>query len=935
MHQIRLKDLNEYNLFTGKENNLILRALMLSLNEIEIDLKNTLPKYPLIRLFNSNDVQLTDITIVSFEKEKKISIKGQYKTNENYKVIIGNDIENVILNPLPGGILDTLYYCNDDNFGVTVFNNSVYFKVWSPPAIRIELLLFDKEEKIVNTSVPILLGVTKPGVWEISIKPEDFNLTSLDGYFYQYLVTAYGSQRIALDPYAISMASFNSASNDKIGKGAIIDIKSPKANPPDFKKNYSNDKFIENNCDIIAYEINVRDFTIMPGIVEDEIAGSYKGFIQKSEYIKDLGITHVQLMPVSNAYTQNEQNRAFTNKKSEQSHYNWGYDPMNYFTLEGRYSTNPSNPYARIYEFKALIQNLHDSGIGVILDVVFNHTFIADTFENIAPGCYYRLTKDYKISGHTGAGSTIESRLKQVRKLILDVLLFFIREYQIDGFRFDLMSFMDKETIRLIREKAGYAYNPENPEELILQGEAWNFTDLENDAFVKTDYESLNIGIFNDTFRDSVSGNGHFYGYIQGNNGEAGRVASGIVGGVKSYDNNVLPFDKNIFFSPYNLFAQEPSDCLNYLSVHDGLTLWDKIKLSLNDSNKNERLTLMKFAYAILFTSQGKIILHGGDEILRTKPLSDYDTEKHRAFTSEKIEEEEYTKFFHENSYCSNDFTNMFRWNRLNDEFSDLSIELLEYLKGLIKMRRYYSAFRLNTAHKINTSLKFLNDTEVIKEKVNSFNSYKLQQFSVCFINGKPDETYYLTGEIHKTNPNPLHNPYKIVFDKNGSAKITFNKAEIENFDLQKWENPRNLNIKLVKTPGNWDYPEYAYTNYGDNAICPENLNENNEIVIDLSKIDFKSFSNHIEKQTEYIAYVIENNDSITTSISAKRFLIIHNPLNSVITINFNTINLRNAYIIADNKNAGICKLTQSQVIIEDNCVKVPEKSSTVIVCIE
>jgi len=407
MQQITLKNLNEYNLFTNKENILIHRALMISLQEIDVFLKADLPKNPLIQLFDSSNNQINDILITLFEDQKKISLSGNFKSNENYAVKIANESSSVILNPEPGGILDTLYYCEDDDFGILFIDNKIRFKVWSPPAVRIELMFYEPNESIFETPKPIFLNNCKPGVWEIEINPEELHLNSLDGFFYQYKVFAYGEQHLALDPYAFSMASFNPESIDKIGKAAIVNLKSTKANPPVSAKKYSNFNHIADECDLILYEINVRDFTIQPGVVDDEIAGTFKGFTEKSSYIKELGVTHIQLMPVNNAYTQNEQNRSYTNKKSRIPNYNWGYDPMNYFTLEGRYSTNPFDPYARIYEFKELVNKMHDMGIGVILDVVFNHTYIADTFENIAPGCYYRLTRDSNISGHTGAGSSL------------------------------------------------------------------------------------------------------------------------------------------------------------------------------------------------------------------------------------------------------------------------------------------------------------------------------------------------------------------------------------------------------------------------------------------------------------------------------------------------------------------------------------------------
>ncbi len=926
MQVIKIKDLKDYCLFSNDENKLISKALLISLEEIIVYINENLSGRSLIQLFDSNHEQVDNLTIRLFEQERKIVINGSFKTKENYIVKIGNETQYVILNPEPGGILDTIYFCDDEDFGAKINNGSVKFKVWSPPAIQIELLLYNHNQQLIETPACLFLHCTKPGIWEIEIDPYKIGLDSLESCFYQYKVMAYGKQHLALDPYALSMAFFNVELYDSVGKAAILNINSPKAVPSGFRKNYTNFQHISDVCDLIVYEINVRDFTIEPGTVDQEIAGTFKGFLHKSDYLHELGITHIQLMPVNKAYTQNEQNKEFTGKKSKHSNYNWGYDPMHYFTLEGRYSTNPNDPYCRIFEFRELIQNMHDKGIGVILDIVFNHTYLADTFETIAPGCYYRLTTDYRISDHTGAGATIESRRKQVGKLFIDVLNYFVKEFHIDGFRFDLMSFMDIETLKQIRTKVGRCYNPENPDELILHGEAWNFTDIENQAFTKSKFESLNIGIFNDSFRDSVSGNSHYYGFIQGNVNETGRLASGIVGGIKTYDNSVLPFDLSSFFNPYNLFAKEPGDCLNYLSVHDGLTLWDKLNISYNGDRK-ERLNLMKFAYSILFTSQGKIILHGGDEILRTKPPGDYDTEKHRAITSDSVTEEENSLYFHENSYCSNDYTNMFRWSRLTNEYSKDAHELLEYTKGLIAFRRAASAFRYKNAELIEKNLIFLDPDGIEKNQIHSFNSYKLEKFTIIFINGKPFDTCWLIGEIHKENPNPVNNPYKIIFDETGTARITFKKSEIEQFDLEKWENRRTLNIKLVKTPGNWDYLENAYSNFGDNALCPEMLNDRNEITIDLRVQDYKALSVRKENKVDFIAFSVKdiNHDC------GRMYLVIYNPFNHELAAGFSSIDLTDATTIVDSNHAGIDPILNSDVKISGRTVYLPGKSTAVL----
>ncbi len=918
MQLLTLKNLKNYNLFSCKDNNIILNALLYSDSEIKIKLKKQFSEDSAIKLFNHlNKEVCIDKTDISQDK-LSITLEGNFKFSYNYSITINNESANVILNSAIGGILDR-YFFSDDDFGITFTGkNKIKFKLWSPPAVSVELLFFDKNQQPVVLRKRIFLKNTGNGIWETeSDKPDN-------AVFYQYKIKAYGKEYTALDPYAKSMAVFDAGSEDKTGKAAIINLKSGKANPPYFKKKYRNFDFTENETDIISYEVNIRDFTIQPGVVDGNIAGTFKGFIEKIPYLKKLGITHVQLMPVNKTFTQKEINRKYTGKTATESNYNWGYDPMNFFTPEGRYSTNPYDPHTRIYELKEMIQALHDADIGVILDVVFNHTYIADTFEKIAPGCYYRLNDDYTISGYTGAGASIESRRKQVRKFIIDVLKFWVEEYYIDGFRFDLMSFFDKETMKQIRNEVGRTYNPDNPNELILQGEAWDFTDLKDNAFVKTDYDSLNIGIFNDTFRDAVAGNGKNHGFIHGNQHETSRLVSAITGAVKSYDSDCMPYNKDVFFNPYNLFAKEPVDCLNFMSIHDGLTLWDKINLTVKDTSKKERLRLMKFAYAILFTSQGKIILHGGDEILRTKPLADFDKERHRALTSDFVDKEEDSIFFHKNSYCSPDYTNMFRWDRLTNEYSEFANELLTYVKGLIKMRRYFSVFRFNTAEEINKNIDFIDENCEKKLNIHSFKSYKLQKLILKFINGKAGETLCLTGEIHKKEANPEDNPYILKFNEYGEAEIEFTKNNIHDFDLQKWDYTRNLNFKLVKTPGKWDFNPKYYSDFGHNSVSPESINEKFEVIIDLSRKDFKNIKSDKFSDKNYIAYKIKNLN--------KEFIIIHNAQNEDLNLQIKEIeNPKDWSVILDNKTAGTKLVKNSEILIKKNEIIIPEKSSSVI----
>lgn len=932
MQQLTLEKLNKYNLFSKEDNKLLLRALFISKNKIEVVFKQSISKDIKIELFNHFNTKINNFEIIFPEEKNKLFLKGRFNINVNYYIKFKNELAFAIYNPKINGILDTNFFSNEDDFGVKINeNNTASFKIWSPPAVKVELLLFNPNQERLKLQKTLFFKKTYPGIWEFTLNPKEVGLLILDGIYYQYKITAYGKERIALDPYAKSMAVFNNSSDDNVGKGVIMSVNSGRAYPSKFEKHYSNFKHIENETDIIAYEINIRDYSIQPDYVDNKIAGTFKALTENVDYLKKLGISHVQLMPVNKAYTQNELKKKYTGKSAKESNYNWGYDPMNYFTIEGRYSTNPYKPYNRIVEFREMVQRLHDAGIGVILDVVFNHTYIADTFENIAPGCYYRHTENYNISGHTGAGATIESRRKQVRKFIIDVLKFYVKEYHIDGFRFDLMSFHDKETMKQIRNKVGLAYNPENKNELILQGEAWNFTDLKKDAVVKADFDSQNIAVFNDTFRDALAGDGEKHGFIHGNTNETSKLASAIVAGLNSFDNEKLPFNKDIFFNSYNLFAEEPTDCLNFMSVHDGFTLWDKINLTIKDESKKERLRLIKFAYSILLSSQGKIILHGGDEILRSKALSDFDKEKHRAHTSDNIDTELDTIFFHENSYSSNDYTNMFRWERLTNEYAEFANELLEFVKGLIKMRRNISAFRFNNKEDINKNITFLDNAYSEKNTIHSFKSWKLKELTLNFKNGIAGEKYFLCGEVHKNEANPTNNYYILQFNKTGKATIRFNKNEIKNFNIQKWDNSRNLNFKLVKTAGKWDFNKSQYSDFGYNSISPESVNKNFEAEIDLSKKDFKNIKANNFNERNYIAYLIDNKKvTKNKKNNSQKILVIHNAGNERLYFCFSELNPETCYTILDSKNAGNSKILKTDIEIKKGQIIVPRKCTAI-----
>lgn len=599
-----------------------------------------------------------------------------------------------------------------DDLGVTFKEDgTTKIKVWAPNIKNVLLNLYSKNDPqrlIFSKNMAKL----EDDIWSIILKEMETGYLNLDKFFYDFKVEHLdGSVKYALDPYAKSMASFVPDEDiDNIGRGAIVSMDSEEAGEKPTSIGMSN---LGSPTDMVAYEIHIRDFTIGIGMKD---AGTFKAFYEYDkgiEHLKELGVTHVQFLPIQNYFTVDEGNKKYNELGSS---YNWGYDPHNYFTPEGWLAADAENPYGRIKELRNLVNKLHENGIGVIMDVVYNHTYNWDIFENLTPGSYYRMFGE-SISGGTGAGPTLESRNPMVRKLIIDSIKFFIDEYGIDGFRFDLMGFMDIETMIEIRKAVG--------DNIILQGEAWNFTDLPvNEAPVKGHIANyphrINLAVFNDSTRDSYLGKIHEKGFVQGNYDFTDICRAGIIGNIIDY------YDKSVSIDLYHRFAYSPNETLQYLSIHDGFTLWDKINLSYNGTMK-ERIHLSKFSLGMLFTSQGKVIIQGGTEIGLTKPLGarhqPKDPESDRAHTSEFINFDDdigNITHYHENSYSSSDFVNKIRWERKENH---LFKGLYNYCAGLIKLRRYVNAFRYSTSENIKKGLKFI--------LVDDFNAYRVIAYTL------------------------------------------------------------------------------------------------------------------------------------------------------------------------------------------------------------
>ncbi|HEY5969819.1 MAG TPA: type I pullulanase, partial [Chitinophagaceae bacterium] len=431
----------------------------------------------------------------------------------------------------------------------------------------------------------------------------------------------------------------------------------------------------------ILYELQIRDASIAAnsGIKNK---GKYLGLTETGtknegglstglDHIKELGVTHVHLLPCFDFYSLDE-------SQPDKAQYNWGYDPLNYNVPDGSFSTNPYDGVIRIKEFKQMVQAFHQNGLRVIMDVVYNHTRLTEDsyFNQLVPGYYYRQTKDGKFSNATACGNETASERYMMRKFMLESVLYWVKEYHIDGFRFDLMGVHDIETMNLISKEL-HKIKPD----ILLYGEGWTAgsSPLADSlrAIKKYAYKLDRIAVFSDDIRDGIKGSVFEHadkGFVSGKPGMEESIKFGIVASCKHPQ---VDFTKvNYSKAPY---SAQPWNTITYCECHDNHVLWDKLAISAKNATETERKEMDKLAMSIVLTSQGISLLHAGTEFLRTKKEV-------------------------ENSFESPDSINAIDWS-LKSKNNDL----FDYIKALIKLRKEHPAFRMKTAKEIETNIVFDN----------------------------------------------------------------------------------------------------------------------------------------------------------------------------------------------------------------------------------
>ncbi|MCC5893972.1 MAG: pullulanase [Alkalibacterium sp.] len=604
------------------------------------------------------------------------------------------------------------YYAYDGELGARLHQDgTATLKVWSPSADAVHVILYDKEDQSRVVKDDIRMESIESGVWEVSLDEKNTEIADVKGYFYHYEIKRGDKSVLALDPYARSLAAWNSNDpNTDIAKAAIVN---PEILGP--KLNYAAIEGYEKREDAVIYEVHVRDFTSDPSIDDqlDSPFGTFSAFIEKLDYIKSLGVTHIQLLPVMSFYFINEfkNNERMLHYASNDSNYNWGYDPQSYFALTGMYSENPHDPEKRIEEFKHLVDAIHGCGMGVILDVVYNHTARVDIFEDLEPNYYYFMDKDGKPRESFGGGR-LGTTHAMSRRILVDSIVNWTKEYKVDGFRFDMMGDHDAESIQIAVDEAVKL----NPNSLVI-GEGWRtyVGDEDSEEILAADQDWMQhaegVASFSDDFRNELKS-----GFL--NEGEPSFLTGGARSVQRIYD--------NLTAHPHNFTATDPGSVVPYIGAHDNLTLHDVIAQSIQkdpDDHQEEIHKRIRLGNLMVLTAQGIPFIHAGQEFGRTKQF------RNERFT-ERVPDEEtpdrsvfmtdtegqpfgYPYFIHDSVYAT-DAVNMFDWNKaLNKEAFPINTLTQTYTAGLIALRRSTDAFCKGTMEEIAEKVSLVDAPEI------------------------------------------------------------------------------------------------------------------------------------------------------------------------------------------------------------------------------
>lgn len=536
---------------------------------------------------------------------------------------------------------DECFAYDGDDLGASYSKQQTTFKLWAPTACDVHLNL---------NGISYDMKRSEKGIYEVTLKGDH------EKKYYRYYVNVDGNWVACEDPYGKS-----SLANSQYS--IVVDcekFKDKKVKLPPLK----------HYTDAIIYEMNVRDFTAQNYSNDFQYSKKFLGVVEENEqtiekkigfsYLKELGITHVQLMPVLDF--------ASVDELDQDLFYNWGYDPAQFMTLEGSYSRDANDPYARILEFKEMVRKLHEHGLRVNLDVVFNHVFDLDEMclSKVVPNYYFQMNDKGYYSNGSWCGNDFDSRRAMGRKYIVDCCKYLMEMFHVDGFRFDLMGILDIETINLVRKEC-QKIDPN----VMIYGEGWNmpsFLPQEERATILNDHKMEGVAHFSDRFRDIVKGKTSMEevyrkGYCTG-------------------DVSLLPLMKDVLSASvcgYDApqYFYEPTNVVNYVECHDNQTCWDKIKECCKSETREIRIARHKMCIAAIMFAQGIPFIQCGQEFARTK----------------------YGK---PNTYNNKDDINWIMWDR-----KEIYETIVQATKDCIRLRKEHPSLRLSSRQKILENVSF------------------------------------------------------------------------------------------------------------------------------------------------------------------------------------------------------------------------------------
>ena len=550
---------------------------------------------------------------------------------------------------------EALYTYEGDDLGANWSQDSTFFRLWAPTATAVKINLYASGDYRVNDLIEqVEMTPDVNGTWVATVEGD------LNGTYYTYSVEVDGVTNEACDPYARAVGVNGQ-------RAMVINLR---ATDPEGWENDQDPHYGNTITDAIIYELHVRDLSVDEdsGITHK---GKFLGLIETGtttpegiptglDHIKALGITHIHLLPSYDYGSVDE-------TKLEDNVFNWGYDPVNYNVPEGSYSTDPYNGEVRVKEFKQMVKGLHDNGISVIMDVVYNHVYSGEEFcfNKIGPLFFSRVSQDGVFSAGSGCGNDTASERAMVKKYIVDSVKYWADEYHIDGFRWDLVGLIDTETIKEVMEEV-HKTHPN----IIFYGEGWTMaTNVTKEGYTMTtqvnSQEVPGFAFFSDTLRDAIRGgnsNNSKPGFVANSGGFAGNISDCFTG------------------SP--AWCKSPTQTINYASCHDNHTLFDRITMSTPEASFADRVKMNNLAAAIVLTSQGVPFIHAGEEMLRSKPLEDGS--------------------FDHNSYRSPDEVNNLKWADLSkDEYQ----QTYGYYQGLIAFRKAHPALAMTSAEEVTEKI--------------------------------------------------------------------------------------------------------------------------------------------------------------------------------------------------------------------------------------